>query len=149
MLEIPIRFDCSYLNSMEITREMMRDYLNDALPDDELAAIEAELRSSEAAQSLLLDVRGEIDRGEHSLGGIWRRERLSCPTRDQLGSYILQALDDDFASYIQFHLQTIGCPACQANFDDLSKKQADAPATSKRRKRIVESSHAALKKARS
>jgi len=132
-----------------ITREMLRDYLNDALPDAELASVEASLRTDAAAAALLQTVRNEIDRGEHSIGGIWRRERLSCPSRDLLGSYLLQALDDDINDYIRFHLETIGCPACQANLDDLTRKQAKADApTVKRRARIVQSSEPALKKAK-
>ncbi|CAN5227080.1 hypothetical protein BH11PLA2_BH11PLA2_21290 [soil metagenome] len=131
----------------KITREMLRDYLNDALPDAELTAIETALRDTPAVQTLLLSVREEIDRGEHSIGGIWRRERLSCPTRDQLGSHLLKALDDDLFDYIEFHLKTIGCPACQANHDDLAKKHAAAEAPAKRRQKIVKSTSGALKKA--
>jgi hypothetical protein len=94
-------------------------------------------------------VRREVESGEHTIGAIWRRERLSCPTRDQIGSFLLKALDDDLETYIEFHLKTIGCPACQANLDDLEKKQAKADAaTAKRRQRIVNSSAPALKKAK-
>lgn len=132
-----------------ITREMLRDYINDALPDGEIMQIETALRSDEAIRSLLREVQQEAERGEHSVGAIWRRERISCPTREQIGSYILQALDDDFQAYIEFHLNTIGCPACQANFDDLQKKHVkpDAAVTA-RRQRIVDSSVPALQKAR-
>ncbi len=132
-----------------ITKEMLRDYLNDALPDAEMASVEANLRQDSSIATLLQTVRDEIDRGEHSIGGIWRRERLSCPSRDIIGSYLLKALDSDVYDYVKFHLQTIGCPACQANFDDLEKKQeqADAPTTT-RRARIVQSSEPALKKAK-
>ena len=132
-----------------ITKAMLRDYLQDALPDAEMAGVEAALRENAKVQALLKDILQEIDRGEHSIGAIWRRERLSCPTRDQIGSFLLQALDDDLMGYVEFHLKTIGCPACQANFDDLEKKQARADAaTAKRRDSILNSSHPALKKAK-
>ncbi len=83
----------------------------------------------------------EQDRGEHSIGAIWRRERLTCPTREQLGSYLLQALDPDFQDYIEFHLKTIGCPFCLANLADLKSlhRQNDKD-TQKRRRRIFQSS---------
>lgn len=132
-----------------ITKEMLRDYLNDALPDSEMAAVEAALRSEAKVQALFAQVQQELDRGEHSIGAIWRRERLSCPTRDQIGSFLLQALDEDLEIYIGFHLKVIGCPACQANLDDLEKKKAKADKpTAARHKKILNSSGPALKKAR-
>ena len=132
-----------------ITKAMLRDYLNDALPDAEMASVEAALRTTPKIQALFESVRREVESGEHTIGAIWRRERLSCPSRDQLGSYLLKALDDDVETYIAFHLKTIGCPACQANLDDLEKKQAKADTTTtKRRQRIVNSSAPALKKAK-
>ena len=46
---------------------------------------------------------------------------MSCPTRDQLGGYLLEAGDPELLEYIRFHLEEIGCPYCQANLDDLRK----------------------------
>jgi hypothetical protein len=106
-----------------ITREILRDYLNDALPDAELVAVERALRDSAECRALLRSVIEQEDRGEHTVGAIWRRERISCPTRDQLGSYLLEAGDPDLLEYIQFHLEEIGCPYCQANLDDLRRLQ--------------------------
>jgi len=104
-----------------ITREVLRDYLHDALPDAESAAVERSLRASAELRALLTDVLELEDRGEHTVGAIWRRERVSCPTRDQLGSYLLEAGDPELLDYIRFHLDEIGCPYCQANLDDLKK----------------------------
>lgn len=104
-----------------ITREVLRDYLHDALPDAEAAAIERALRGSAELRALLTEVLEQEDRGEHTVGAIWRRERVSCPTRDQLGSYLLEAGDPDLLEYVRFHLEEIGCPYCQANLDDLKK----------------------------
>jgi hypothetical protein len=130
----------------EITRETLRDYLNDALPDAELAAVEKALRDRPDLQALFHQVRQELDRGEHSVGAVWRRERLSCPTREQLGGYVLQALDADLREYIEFHLTTVGCAYCQANLDDLKRLAAEAaePRTTRRR-RIVDSSAGVLR----
>ena len=72
------------------------------------------------SSSILLQER---DRGEHSVGAIWRRQRLSCVKREQLGSYLLGVLDDDVQDYIQFHLRTIGCAYCLANLADLQTQQ--------------------------
>ena len=106
-----------------ITRQMLRDYLHDSLPESEMAAVEKALRGSKQFHALLAEVREEEDRGEHSVGAIWRRERVSCPTSDQLGGFLLGAGDPDLLQYVEFHLETIGCPYCAANLDDLKKLQ--------------------------
>ena len=134
--------------SQKITREMIRDYLNDALPDAELAAVEKAVRESAALQEVARTVREGADRGEHSVGAVWRRERLSCPPREQIGGFLLQAHDPDLLDYIEFHLKIVGCPYCQANLEDLAKRQADAEEPiKKRRQRILKSSAGVLPKA--
>jgi hypothetical protein len=105
----------------EITRQMLRDYLHDALPDAELAAVEKALRESAALRARYQEVVEQEDRGEHTVGAIWRRERISCVSRDQLGGYLLGAGDPERIEYIEFHLKVIGCPFCQANLDDMKK----------------------------
>ena len=132
---------CSTTNMAAITREVLTHYLDDALSEGETAQVEQALRESESLRRLLRVVMQERDRGDHSLGAIWRRERLSCPTREQLGSYLLRAIDDDLLGYIEFHLQTIGCPFCQANLADLQTLQQEpAPRTQNRRRKFFESS---------
>ncbi len=105
----------------EITRQMLRDYLHDALPDAELVEVEKALRASPKLRALYQEVIEQEDRGEHTVGAIWRRERVSCPTREQLGGFLLGAGDPELLEYIHFHLSLIGCPYCQANLDDLKK----------------------------
>ena len=125
----------------DVTRERLAAYLEDALNEAETAQIERELRHSEAARKMLQRVRDERDRGEHSVGAIWRRERLTCPTREHLGSYLLDVLDDGQRDYLTFHLEKIGCPYCGANLADLRSQQAEAAAKFiKRRRRFFASS---------
>lgn len=124
----------------EITREQLHAYLDDALNDQEAAQVERALRESDELRQRLRGVREERDRGEHSLGAIWRRERLSCPTREQLNGHLHGILDADLERYVQFHLTTVACPTCLANLDDLKAKQAEsAPQTRKRRRKIFDS----------
>jgi DNA-binding phage protein len=124
-----------------ITRELLQSYLEDALGDGETAALEQALRESEALQRQLRGIIQERDRGEHSVGAIWCRERLSCPSREQLGSYLLQALDPGFQDYIEFHLKTVACSFCLANLADLrALHQEPAPKAQARRRRFFESS---------
>lgn len=125
----------------EISREQLHAYLDDALSDAETAKIEQALRHSEPLRRALRQAMQERDRGEHSLGAVWRRERLTCPTREQLGSYLLQVLDDEQQDYIAFHLQTIECPYCVANLADLQALQKESlPQARERRRRFFQSS---------
>jgi hypothetical protein len=125
----------------KISREQLHAYLDDALSDAETAKVEQALRDSEPLRRALRQAMQERDRGEHSLGAVWRRERLTCPTREQLGSYLLQVLDEGQQDYIEFHLQVIGCPFCVANLADLQALQQEpAPQARARRRRFFQSS---------
>jgi anti-sigma factor RsiW len=129
----------------EITREHLDAYLDDALSEGETARVEQALRDSESLRRQLKGLLTERDSGEHSIGAIWRRQRLTCPSREQLGSYLLQVLDTEQRQYIEFHLQTIGCPFCQANLADLQTRQQEpTPAAQKRRKRFFQTSAGSL-----
>jgi len=131
---------------VNVTREQLAGYLEDALADSETALIEQALRQSEALRRQLRGLMEERDRGEHSIGAIWRRQRLTCPSREQLGSYLMQALDAGQQDYIEFHLQTIGCSYCLANLADLKALQEEsATKARKRRQRFFESSAGFLK----
>lgn len=124
-----------------ITRQQLQQYLADSLGAAETARVEQELRGSEPLRRQLRSLMQEGDRGEHTLGAIWTRNRLSCPTREQLGSYLLQVLEPDLHSYLEFHLETIACPTCQANLADLDRLHEEpAEEASGRRRRIFESS---------
>ena len=125
----------------DITREQLHAYLDDALTDAETARVEQALRASEPLRRSLRQVMQERDRGEHSLGAVWRRERLTCPSREQLGSYLLQVLDEAEQDYLSFHLDTVGCPYCQANLADLEALRKEPAGTAReRRKRFFRSS---------
>jgi hypothetical protein len=129
-----------------ISPELLASYLDDALDEKETARIEQELRRSEPLRLQVRKLIQERDRGEHSIGAIWRRQRLSCPSRDQLGSSMLGGLDDDLMDYVQFHLRTIGCAFCLANLADLEAQQKEAAAqVQQRRRRYFQSSAGLLK----
>ncbi|MEX2170261.1 MAG: hypothetical protein WD851_13190 [Pirellulales bacterium] len=127
---------------VRFTTTELEAYLDESLPAERMAAIEAELRASDALRQSLIEINGRRDAGVHSLGDIWRRHRLSCPSREQLGSYLLQILDEGCADYVQFHLETIECRRCQANLEDLQAQQAEADtaAVESRRRRYFQSS---------
>jgi hypothetical protein len=116
-------------------------FLDEALPAERMTEIEAALRDDAALQARLAAVVGRRDAGVHSLGAIWRRRRLSCPSREQLGSYLLGVLDEAHADYLQFHLETAGCRVCQASLADLGEQQSAASqVVDERRRRYFQSS---------
>jgi hypothetical protein len=127
-----------------ITPELLASYLDDALSETETARVEQELRQSDPLRQQLRQLIQERDRGEHTVGAIWRRYRLTCVPRDQLGSYLLGVLDEEVQEYIQFHLQTIGCAFCLANLADLQNQQREAAAQVKERRRRYFQSSAGL-----
>jgi len=123
---------------------VLRDYLADALPSEQSARVEKALRDSAELRARLEEVRQNRADGQlHTLGAIWNRSRLTCPSRQQLGSYLLDALDPDLASYLTFHLEVVECPFCLANLADLkaqSQTAAVAHASRSRQRRILQSS---------
>ena len=130
----------------EITKEVLRDYLNDALPPDRAAAVERRVREEPQLLALVAEARAEADPADHSVGAVWRRERLSCPSRETLSSFVQDLLDADHAEYVRFHLIEICCPACNANRDDLARLRDEPVADrARRRKRIVDSSAGELR----
>ena len=121
--------------SKTIRQSDLAAYLDEALPPEEMARIEQTLRQDPELTRQLAAINARRDAGLHSLGAIWRRHRLSCPPRAQLGSYLLGALPDEVANYIAFHLEVVGCRYCEANLTDLQKQQAEAPEVVETRRR--------------
>jgi len=121
---------------------LLRAYLTDNLPPGDQARVEKALRDSASLRARLEDVRNDrADAGLHTLGAIWRRGRLTCPSRQQLGSYLLEALAPDLASYITFHVDVVECPFCQANLADLRAQTiTSTQASQTRHHRILQSS---------
>ncbi len=130
-----------------ITREVLASYIDDALSERQTAEVEQQLRQSEALRTKVRQLLQERDRGEHSVGAIWRRHRLSCPGREQLGSYLLGVLDAPAHDYVEFHLKTVGCAFCQANLSDLQDQQREAAQQVQRRRRRYFHTSAGLLKA--
>ncbi|MDY0170909.1 MAG: hypothetical protein RBS80_30495 [Thermoguttaceae bacterium] len=122
-------------------------YLDEALPPEEMARIEQALRDDARIAQRLAMLASRRDSGVHSVGGVWRQHRLSCPTREQLGSYLLDALPDAWAEYITFHLDEIGCRFCRANLADLKRQQEEHPQTAdQRRRRFFQTSAGQLRR---
>ena len=133
--------------SKSFTTIELESYLDEGLSPERMAAVEDLLRNEPDLVRELAEINSRRDAGVHSLGGIWRRARLTCPTREQLGSHLLQAVSPELSDYIQFHIETVGCRYCAANLADLESQQADAATASEsRRRKYYQSSVGHLRK---
>jgi hypothetical protein len=123
-------------------------YLDESLPVERMAAVEDALRQYEALEQRMIAINGRRDAGVHSVGEIWRRHRLSCPPREQLGSYLLGVLSNEAADYVKFHLEVVKCRYCGASIEDLRAQQsaADAGAVTSRRLKYFQSSAGYLRR---
>lgn len=122
------------------TESELAAYLDETLPAEESSRVEQALRQSEALRRRLAGLSARRDRGEHSVASIWRQHRIACPSRRQLGAYLLDALSPELADYIRFHLEVAGCGACAANLQDLRDQQRAEEEPTTRRQRFFQSS---------
>ena len=128
--------------------QQLRSFLDEALAAELMSRIELEMRSDHQLCNRVIQLAGQREAGMHSLGEIWRRHRLSCPTRQQLGNYLLGTLEEEWMEYIGFHIAQAACRVCAANVADLRAEQlqleavsdAAKSAQSTRRRRYFQSS---------
>ena len=129
------------------TESELEAYLEEALSPAEMAAIEGAVRQQPQLLRRLSMINARRDAGLHSLGEIWRRHRISCPTREELGSYLLGVLDNEHARYLAFHLDMVGCRFCRANLEDLERRRGEtSEAAAQRRQKYFQSSAGYLRK---
>ena len=121
-------------------------FLDEALLPARSAELEQQLRDDPDLRGRLVELRGRESAGLHSIGSIWRRNRLSCPSRDDLGQFLLETLEPEQADYIRFHLTDVGCRYCHANLDDLKDSHQTADTSPQRRQRYFQTSAGYLKK---
>ncbi|MCC7338316.1 MAG: hypothetical protein IT422_24750 [Pirellulaceae bacterium] len=126
--------------------QQLQAYLDEALPTESMSKVEQGLRDDDELRERLLALAGQREAGVHGLGEIWRRHRLSCPTRTQLGGFLLGTLDAEQHQYVQFHMEQVGCRLCAANLDDLQQKHAEQLQTTQvRRQRYFQTSAGLLR----
>lgn len=133
---------------MTITKATLDAFIDDHLNEQDSIRVEKAVRESQELNTLLKSIIASREMGDHSIGAIWRREHLSCPTREELTSYKEQALDPQRVDYIKFHLETVGCNACKANLLDLNcnKGLKANPAAKERHRQFLENSKILLPK---
>jgi len=123
------------------TDQELLAYLDELLSVEMMSQVEETLRHSDSLRVRLAQLSRQRDQGAHSVGEIWRRNHLSCPSRSQLGGYLLETLAPDFQSYVEFHLNQTGCRYCVANLEDLKAGLSTASTeTERRRQKYFQSS---------
>jgi anti-sigma factor RsiW len=117
-------------------------YLDEALPPEEMARIEKALRGDSALVKQLASIQARRGSGVHSLGEIWRRHRLSCPSREQLAGFLLGAVSEALTGYIAFHVEVVAAafarqtwPTCVRSRPSPIKPHACAAASTSNRAR--------------
>ncbi|TWT81828.1 hypothetical protein CA13_32810 [Planctomycetes bacterium CA13] len=131
---------------IQFTDSELAAFLDEALPPNRSAELEHRLRIDAALRKRLTEIQGRESAGLHTIGAIWRRERLSCPSRSELGQYVLGTLEEESADYIRFHIDEVGCRYCQANLVDLQQASVSDPPTDERRRRYFQTSAGYLRK---
>lgn len=126
----------------EFSTAELEAYLEEALPPEGMCRVETALRDQPELAQSLAEVAGRIDAGMHSIGAIWRRHRLSCPTREQLGSSLLNILDTELMGYVKFHVEVVQCRYCAASLADLRQihEAAETSDSAARRAKYFQSS---------
>ena len=81
------------------------------------------IREHVTRQKLPMDPSSE--EFENLLTDLWEYHRFSCPKRSTIGAYMLGTLEPDWHQYVDFHLHTLGCRFCRANFDDLQSQSQE------------------------
>lgn len=125
---------------MNWTERELEAWLDEMLPAERMAQVEQQLREDLELQARVSHLIRHRDQGGHTVGEIWQRAGLSCPTRSELGGYLLKTLGNNEADYVEFHLMTVGCRICQANLRDLEEHVSQATDAPQRRRRFFESS---------
>lgn len=130
---------------MTWTDRELAAWLDELLPAARMVEFETQLRADKGLQSRVAQVIRHRDQGGHSIGEVWQRARLSCPTRSEMGGFLLGTLSESAAAYVDFHLKTVGCRVCQANLSDLEEQSTQADHVPGRRRKFFESSAGLLR----
>lgn len=124
----------------DFSHSELEAYLDETLPPDEMSRIESSLRSTPDLVRQLSQINARRDAGVHTMGEIWRRNRLSCPARNQLAGLLLDTLGKEDSDYILFHIDVVGCRFCIANLEDLKRQHGESEDVRERRKKYFDSS---------
>lgn len=76
--------------------------------------INAHFSECSSCRDIVEGLRRESESLTLSIADLWVAERISCPHRDVILAHEAGSLDSEQASYVDFHINVLGCPACQS-----------------------------------
>ncbi len=120
-------------------------WLDELLPATRMAEFEQQLRTDKGLQARVAQIIRNRDQGGNTIGEVWQRARLSCPSRTEMGGFLLGTVSPEVAQYLEFHIHTVGCRVCQANLHDLEEQSTQSEQVPGRRRRFFESSAGLLR----
>jgi hypothetical protein len=130
-----------------ITNDELIAFLGETLSETRMIEIERAIREDEGLRARLEGLLSQRDSGAEGIGEIWKRFRLTCPTRETLGSFLFNVLSPEETQFIELHLSITNCVYCLSNLEDLKRNQAGvANQSSPRRQRYFQSSVGRLPK---
>lgn len=109
-------------------------YADESLGPKRAAEVEAALRDSAKLRARAAELLRDRDDGVHTLADIWRRNRVGCPGRSVLGSYLLGLLEAAEHQTLSIHINDVGCRYCRADVDDLINSREDAGQAERQRR---------------
>ena len=116
-------------NEIGVTKHRLLKRLRSSLAGEFSAGVEA----SDIESTLL-----------PSLNQIWENQRPSCPKRTTLGKFSLQLLPNDWADFVHFHVNLLGCSYCRANLAEL-EQAADSDVSADTSQQLFQSTIGFLK----
>ncbi|MBL8900390.1 MAG: hypothetical protein JNM84_22350 [Planctomycetes bacterium] len=79
-----------------------------------------------------------LDEFDLTVSTLWREERLSCPHRDLVQSFVDGELPPAQMDYLRFHIEEVGCAPCRELATALGAPLAAAPESSSAEREIEE-----------
>jgi hypothetical protein len=127
---------------IEFSDSDLEAYIDESLDPSRAADLESALKRDKKLIERLAQINSRRDAGVHTLGEIWRQNQIGVPSREQMESYVVGNLPEEFADYIHFRLEVLRCRYTNALLDDVeAQEQTGAKqAAAKRRKKYIDSS---------
>ena len=97
------------------SREYIHAYIDGALSPEEADAFTSMAYGDSELRGKIRTVQTEFDYHNHTVGSLWRRNQLTCPSDQEIVDYQrgeLAIINPKIVDYVQFHLNSIRCIYC-------------------------------------
>lgn len=114
------------------SREYIHAYIDGALSPEEADAFTSMAYGDSELRGKIRTVQTEFDYHNHTVGSLWRRNQLTCPSDQDIVDYqrgALAIINPEIADYVQFHLTSIRCIYCISTAAELKQSAAKGGTT--------------------